>query len=486
MAYDLQIRLERGLQQLELRCNMQEAGIIRTQSRTTFRTWDSFMKFATASTAAFLVVAGLVFLVWPAGNVRAYGNPSNEAVARPDQPIQGSLVIIGGSERFDHREYWQEIVRLAGGQGATIAVFPTATLDPVRKGAWVVDALKKEGADAFVVPLAWRQMSRTPQEIAHDPEWVARVRNADGIFMTGGSQDRIVRALRDENGEPTPMLEAMWDVYRGGGVIAGTSAGAAVMSNVMYRSADTVLQTMLNGVEMGKELGKGLGFLDNRWFVEQHCLVRGRFARALVAMQSQGLKYGIGIDENSAFIVEDGRNVRVIGYKGALVMDISEATTNEEIAPFNLSNVRLTYLDRGDRFNLETREVTPAAAKLEDQALDPSSEDFRPNFRGEMFFNDILGNTTVADLMGRLIDSQSTEAIGLAFDGNRARKESVPGFEFKFRRDEKSRGWYTEAFGGDDYTVVNIRLDVRPVRIRGPLYTVTDEDETVNIRAEQD
>lgn len=397
-------------------------------------------------------------------------SPTTAAERLNDEAVAGSLVIIGGSERFDHKEYWDEIVALAGGPGSKIAVLPTANGDPIKKGGWVVSALNKAGADAFVVPLAWRKVTQPPSEIAEDPEWVNRVREATGVFMIGGEQERIVKALQSPEGRPTPMLEAMWHVYRRGGVIAGTSAGAAVMSRVMFRDTESVLQTMLTGVRMGKELDRGLGFLDSEWFVDQHLLVRGRFARAIVAMHDQKFKYGLGVDENSAVVVRGGTDVKVIGYKGALVFDLSHAEHDETLGKFNLKNVRLTYLDRGDRFNLKTFEVTPAAEKLEDEKLDPTSENFRPFYKRKMFYNDILSNTTVADLMGRLIDSVQSEAIGLAFDGDQARSESVDGFEFRFIRDDNSLGWYTEAFGGDDYTVLNIRLDIRPIRITGPLY----------------
>ncbi len=395
--------------------------------------------------------------------------------ANPDDaPAHGSLVIIGGSERFDHREYWEQIVELAGGPGCRIAVFPTASGDPVKKGGWVISALNKAGADAFLVPVAWRKIPVAPQQAVADPELVEQVREATGVFLIGGEQDRIVKALYTPEGQNTPMLDAIWDVYRSGGVIAGTSAGAAVMSRIMYRNADSVLDTLLRGVQFGKEIDRGLGFLDSEWFVDQHLLVRGRFARTLVAMHDQGFKYGIGVDENSAVIVRNGKDVQVIGYKGALVLDLSRAEHDPNLGRFNLKNVRLTYLDRGDRYDLKTREVTPSDEKLEDEKIDPKSPDFRPYLDRPLFFNDILGNMTVADLMGKLMDSIHSEAIGLAFDGTEARKHSVDGFEFKFIRDNDSVAWYTEAFGGDDYTVLNIRLDIRPIRITGPLYDAGD------------
>lgn len=395
---------------------------------------------------------------------------SEEVSSPPETQIKGSLVILGGSERFNHREYWDEIVELAGGPGARIAVFPTASGDPVQKGGWVITALNNAGADAFLVPVAWRKIPIKPVEAVSDPDLVAQVREATGIFLIGGEQDKIVKALFTADGQHTPMLDAMWEVYRRGGVIAGTSAGAAVMSRVMYRDAESVLDTMLKGVQWGKEIDRGLGFLDGEWFVDQHLFVRGRFARTLVAMQDQGFKFGIGVDENSAIIVTNGKDVRVIGYKGALVLDLSQAEHDPSLGRFNLKNARLTYLDRGDRFDLKTMEVMPAQEKLDDEKLDPKSPEYRPGLRRPLFYNDILANTTIIDMMGRLMESVSPIATGLAFDGYAARKHPVDGFEFKFSRDDESVAWYTESYGGDDYTVVNIRLDIRPIRISGPLY----------------
>lgn len=382
---------------------------------------------------------------------------------------RGKLVIMGGSERFDNVVIWSEIVRLAGGDGARIAVFPTASSNPQVDGDDVVRVLNELGANAFVVPVAVRGLSTPCAEAVVDPVLLQAVRESQGVFFVGGSQSRIRQALIDEEGQHTPMLDAIWEVHRQGGVIAGTSAGAAVMSRIMYRNARSVLATMIHGVTMGKELDQGLGFLDPAWFVEQHCLVRGRFARSLVAMHDQGFSYGVGVDEDTALVV-DGDEARVIGYRGALIMDLSDAQSDDEIVGFNLRNVRLTYLDRGDAIDLKTRVVTPSKEKAADRRIDPRAPDFRPHYRNRIFFNDILGNMALYDLMRQLVDNQHDEAYGLAFDGAAARQGSTPGFEFRFYRSDDTMGWETEAFGGDDYTIVNIHVDVTPITIQGPLY----------------
>lgn len=399
------------------------------------------------------------------------GEIPREESAEEVDPLspQGKLVIMGGSERFDNVVIWSEIVRLAGGDGARIAVFPTASSNPQVDGDDVVRVLNELGANAFFVPVAVRGLSVPCAEAVVDPELVQAVRESQGVFFVGGSQSRIRQALIDQDGEHTPMLDAIWDVHRQGGVIAGTSAGAAVMSRIMYRNARSVLGTMVHGVTLGKELDHGLGFIDPAWYVEQHCLVRGRFARSLVAMHEHGFSYGVGVDEDTALVV-DGDDARVIGYRGALIMDLSDAQSDDEIASFNLRNVKLTYLDRGDSINLKTREVTPSKEKVADRHIDPRAPDFRPRFRHRVFCNDILGNMAVYDLMRQLVDNQHEEAFGLAFDGAAAKQGSTPGFEFRFYRADDTTGWETEAFGGDDYTIVNIHLDVSPVTIQGPLY----------------
>ncbi len=308
------------------------------------------------------------------------------------------------------------------------------------------------------------------RQAVNDPKWIAQVREARGVFFTGGEQGRIVQALFTEDGKNTPILDAVWDVYRKGGVVAGTSAGAAVMSHIMFRDARNVLETLTRGVTMGKEISRGLGFLDPSWFVEQHSLARGRFARALAAMQSQGLKYGIGVEENTALVVTGGSQIKVIGHKGAVVMDLSQASVDAKVKGFNLKNCRLSYLDRGDGFSLATLAVTPGPEKQTDAKIDPNSAEFKPEFDDRLVTNDILGNNTVCDLINRLLINKTGDAIGLAFDGAAAIHESTPGFEFHFYRGKDTVGWRTEAFGGEDFTVANVHLDVRPVQITGPLY----------------
>ena len=383
------------------------------------------------------------------------------AAAAAELPAsKGSLVIIGGALRPDNTAVWDRIVQLAGGKGARIAVFASASANPEKSGAALVERLNKYGANAFFVPVAVRLTGTDYQAAADDLELANAVRSAGGAYFAGGDQARITRALRRPDGTNTRVLDALWELYRRGGVIAGTSAGAAIMSSTMFGHPKPVLATLKLGLTDGQEITPGLGFIGDDVFVDQHLLVRGRFARMLPAMLQKGYKLGLGIDENTAMVVGPNRDVEVLGYKGALVVDLSAANARQ--GAFNVSNVRLSYLDNGDRFNISSQTFTPAPDKA-DGRLDPA----RPYYREPLFSADILGNSTVVDLMGKLIDSDQLDAIGLTLGSPHGVQPEL-GFEFKFSRTGESIGYMSATT--EAYSVYNVRLDIRPIVVTRPLY----------------
>ncbi|MFZ6870641.1 cyanophycinase [Undibacterium sp. Di27W] len=375
---------------------------------------------------------------------------------------KGSLVIIGGALRADNAVVWQRIVQQAGGKGAKIAVIPAAAGNPEKSGGFAVESLNQNGAQAFLIPLSVKHPQFKPEDIVNDAAWLDKLKDASGVFFTGGDQGRIVQALVKPDGGKTAMLEAIWALYQRGGVIAGSSAGAAIMSTTMFYDAKPVLPTLKLGVTDGKEIAAGLGFIGPDVFIDQHLIIRGRFARMLPVMLKKNYKLGLGVDENTAMVVSNQTEVEVIGYKGAILFDLSQATTDGSQKNFNISNARISYLDRGDRFNLRTRTLTPSPEKLQNK-LNLSQADHA----GQRFYPDILANTVVTDLMFHLIDGKQERAIGLAF-GMDAQPEL--GFEFSFSKLAESQGYFSNASGAESYTVHNLRLDIRPVSMNLPLY----------------
>jgi cyanophycinase len=393
-----------------------------------------------------------------------------------------TAVVAGGALKFDNVEVWQRIVSEAGGPGARIAVFANAAGNPERSGAQIVQALSQQGALAELIPVAPKMKGTDWKRNLQDPVWIDKVRQSQGVFFSGGAQELIVDSLAPE-GQASEMLKAIWAVYQGGGVVAGTSAGAAIMSTVMFRDAQDVMRVLRGpasqALRQGREIDRGLGFVGPELFIDQHFLKRGRLGRMLPLMHHQGYRLGLGVEENSAAVIKQ-KSLEVIGARGVLVVDLSQARHDARMPAFNLSGVRLSYLERGDRHDFATGQSTASATKLKSPLIDPQAPDFRPSFTRKPFFMDILGDNTLVQAMAQLVDGPAPELKGLAVDARSDERFTQPaapdadrpqlGFEFRLYRTPASRAWFTSAWGGEDYTVLQVGLDVVPVEISLPLY----------------
>ena len=396
--------------------------------------------------------------------------PSPAPVADAEPAIRGYAVPIGGALKADNEEVWQRIVNLAGGKGARFVVFGTASDDPEASAKQVVDLLQRRGAVAEALPVAPKFLWVDLSKVVRDPALIAKVKAAKGVFFTGGTQERIVDVLQP-GGQSTPMLEAIWDVYRKGGVVAGTSAGAAIMSTVMFRDAPSVINILKGRFVDGKQVDRGLGFVGPNLFVDQHFLKRGRFGRMIPLMMAKGYKLGLGVDENTAAIIR-GDEIEIIGDRGALVVDLTEARSDASLDAFNVQGARLSYLEHGDRYHMRARSTTPSAPKLRGELHDAESPNFKPYYTDDVFHLDMLGDSTISNAMSRLIDSVRKEVKGLAFDVLPRQNDPLAelGFLFRLYKGSDSLGWSTEEFGGEQFTVTNLYLDISPVRLPMPLY----------------
>ncbi|MFY7866732.1 cyanophycinase [Roseateles sp.] len=408
----------------------------------------------------------------PAPAAPSSSNPATpSASAKHDVAVRGYAVPIGGALKSDNEEVWGRIVALAGGKGARFVVFGTASEDPEASAKQAIEMLHRRGAVAEALPVApkfgWVDLNK----VVRDPALINKVKNARGVFFTGGSQERIVDVLMP-GGHATPMLEAIWEVYRKGGVVAGTSAGAAIMSTVMFRDAPSVINIMKGKWVEGKQIDRGLGFVGPDLFVDQHFLKRGRFGRMIPLMMAKGYKLGLGVDENTAAIIH-GDEVEIIGGKGALLVDLNDVKTDPTLGAFNLTQARLNYLDHGDRYNLKTRLTLPSAVKLRGDKLDPSSPDYKPYYTEPVFHLDMLGDSTISNSMNYLIDSRFAEIRGLTFDAASKAGDPVAelGFLFRIYKGRGSFAWSTDENGPEEYTVINVYLDITPVRMPIPIYS---------------
>ncbi len=427
---------------------------------------------------------------------------SNAALAQDTAPRKpGVVVAIGGALKVDNAPVWSRLVQEAGGPGAKFAVFATASDNPERSGTRTAQALNQAGAVAEVIPLSPKWKGVDWQALRDEPALAAKVAGMQGVFFTGGAQELITSTLQP-GGPPTAVLRAVREVLAHGGVVAGTSAGAAIMSEWMFRDAQDALSVLKGRLREGLEIDRGLGFVGPDLFIDQHFLKRGRIGRIVPVMQAKGYRWGLGVEENSAALIR-GTHIEVIGARGALLVDLSQARHNPKLGAFNVQGVQLSFLDRGDRHDLATGVTTPAADKRTGP-IDPSSPQFKPFFQRANFYPDMLGDNTIANAMAQLVDSPDAELRGLAFNGRALlglrgaaaaqggsateieRTEGrlgadrgspsvddfLPdlGFEFRLYKGPGTFGYFTGAWGGEDYTVVRVYLDITPVRLRNPLY----------------
>ena len=401
-----------------------------------------------------------------------------QAVAAQDtpesSPRHGTAIVIGGALRFDNTSVWKRVVDEAGGKGARFAVFGTASITPDLSAEEIVNALNKQGAYAEAIPVAPRLAGVNLQRNLNDAALINKVRNSQGVYFAGGAQEKIVDTLQPD-GQPTAMLQAIWDVYRRGGVVAGSSAGAAIMSTTMFRDAPEPLLVLKGQMREGREVDRGLGFIGPDLFVDQHFLKRGRIGRMLPLMLAKDYKLGLGIEENSAIVLH-GDEVEVIGAKGALLVDLKQATSDASLGAFNLRNAQLSFLDHGDRYNLKTGVASPSPAKTRTIKMDPVMVDDGAVLANTPFYLDILGDNTITSAMARLLSGSRAEVLGLAFNAGTPTPGLDPdlGFEFRLYKGEGSVGFVNVVTRGDDnyyYTLLKLRLDVTPVVVKRPLYT---------------
>lgn len=389
------------------------------------------------------------------------------AVHAPAAVPRGYAVPIGGALEYTNDAVWSRLVELSGGAGSRWVVLATASSDPAATGERIARTLQKHGAMAEVIPVAPQLPGVDLAAAVRDARWTDAVRRARGVFFSGGAQERIVDTLYPA-GASTPLLDAIRDLQRAGGVIAGTSAGAAVMSTRMFRDAVDVVAVLKGAMRDGREMDRGLGLVGADVFIDQHFLRRGRIARLLPAMTASGATLGLGVDEDTAAIVH-GDLVEVVGSRGVLVVDLGGAQTGG--TPFRLRGARLSYLESGDRFDLRRREVLPSTAKLAGRVLRADAPGFAPYYDDAPFLLDVTAEGALTTALVHVVDGRTGEVRALASDAGRPGPQPELGFEFRLYRGADTLAWFSSASGREAYTIANVRLDVTPVRVATPLYT---------------
>jgi cyanophycinase len=273
--------------------------------------------------------------------------------ARPGAKHKGTLVIIGGHEdRHEEKRILRAVADRLGPDGK-IVVCTVASSEP--KALW------EEYEQAFrslEVPHVYRLEIESREE-ASTPRVMRILEGATGVFFTGGDQLKITSQIGD-----TPLFSRVQEIFESGGVIAGSSAGASAMSETMMVTGTA------NGsykIKSSLLMAPGLGFAKDM-LIDQHFSERGRMARLIGAVSQNPRVLGIGIDEDTAIIVERQNRFTVLGEGAAYVVDaaqmsysnIGEEDSDRTLSAFDLA---VHMLSQGDTFDLATRTPTSHPAE---------------------------------------------------------------------------------------------------------------------------
>ncbi|MCI0515596.1 cyanophycinase [candidate division KSB1 bacterium] len=257
---------------------------------------------------------------------------------------KGYLIIVGGGEKPGLA--LEQFVTLS--RQGTILVITSASGVPEESGPDMVQQLLTAGARQ----VQWRHIDSPA--MANTDSVVQRIESATGIFFTGGIQARLMDRIGGTRAEAA--IRALY--FDKGGVIGGTSAGAAVMSQVMITGEELVHKdttaTFISIQSRNIETKRGFGFLD-QVIIDQHFVVRKRHNRLMSVVLENPKLRGVGIDEDTAILVAPDGKCQVYGDGSVLVYDARKARSIQINAQGLLGgeNIRLDVYMAGDTFSIK-------------------------------------------------------------------------------------------------------------------------------------
>ncbi|MCA1623941.1 MAG: cyanophycinase [Acidobacteria bacterium] len=252
--------------------------------------------------------------------------------------IGGNLLIIGGAEdKYNERRILRKFLSLTGEEKTEVLIIPVASDFPEFAADVYVQAFRNLG-----VPNP-RVLRATSRQDIYEADADALLDGVNGVFITGGDQMRLVSLLGGTKfAQKLGQLVSETDI-----VVAGTSAGAAGMSASMIVRGESTPHPHKNSVR----LSPGLGFLKNI-IIDQHFTERGRISRLITAVSYNPYNLGVGIDENTAIILDNEGILEVFGEGAVTIVDGSQITYNEiaevnDFQSFSVCGVQLHILGNG-------------------------------------------------------------------------------------------------------------------------------------------
>ena len=263
----------------------------------------------------------------------------------------GLLIAIGGAEdKSRERIILRYFLEAAGGSDANVVVLATASDVPETGERYADIFLSLHAETVEVLKIETREDAIQAGEEAHD-----LLEYATGLFITGGSQLKLSSALGG-----TEIADTIRRRHAAGMVVAGTSAGAALLSEHMIALGESGATPRRRLVHMAKGLG-----LTPDLIIDQHFRRRDRLGRLLTALSYNPSPLGLGIDEDTAAIISGGGELSVLGAGAVMVVDASGMRFTDSHAvhrgqPVAMMGLKLDFLTTGCRYDLRNRMgITP-------------------------------------------------------------------------------------------------------------------------------
>ncbi|MGH4120302.1 cyanophycinase [Clostridium sp.] len=390
------------------------------------------------------------------------------------EDIKGSLVIVGGGLGSSNSQIYNKFIDLAGGaENAKIGIIGAASSKPVFYSNQFKNELISYGVKAEnieIIPIAvkddktTKDVDETKWDInGNNEDLAAKVKGLSGIWFVGGDQTRIMSTLKNKDGSNTKVLDSIWEIYKKGAVIGGTSAGAAIMSSTMIVGGNS-LSALNKGIidedtgndDDGVYLTEGLGFF-RYGIVDQHFDMRARIGRLISSAYTKGDKnsFAYGVDENTAMIVNNStKTLEVVGKSGLTVLDYSKMTMDKVNGKPSIKNVSINYITPGDKLNLLTKEILP------DEKKDATNGYEYYNFKAPINTGVLTSYAQIKNLLGyNLVDNAGTSSVkSYSFD------EKGDGYEITFTKNKNTMGYWNYVDGNiDQYSALNVSMDIVPV-----------------------
>jgi cyanophycinase len=256
--------------------------------------------------------------------------------------LRGTVLAIGGREdRVGEKSILDRFVALCGGPAARLLVVSSASRDPKPKVAEYDAAFRACGAGEveFVHPANIQEADAAGILEALDV--------ATGVFFVGGNQLKLV----SEIGGST-FIRRLRERHAMGLHVGGTSAGAAALGVLMIARGKARSAARLSSPRMSA----GFGVVTNL-LIDQHFRERDRFGRLIAAVLCNPECLGLGLDEDTAVLFEEGDRFRVFGRGSVTILDGTEIAANDigvvpEDSPAAFVGMRMHVLTEGWSYSL--------------------------------------------------------------------------------------------------------------------------------------